>query len=188
MCPNIDYVTFKPGPILIPPPLPQRIYNSAPVRVSLVPPPPLPIVIINIGYGLQVHDERSKSETWAWHREATQYKQWQYDEESQLLADLKYTQGSSSGSMTHTPHVEIIRDVSSCDSKKPGTPSVLMTSEYSALAAGTIVGVDNVQYQMSRAGKWWPRTEGRGGAGAKARFIADKARNNVPPPPPWKKD
>ena len=157
------------------------------MRVSLVPPPPLPIVIINIGYGLQVHDERSESETWAWHREAAQYKQWRDDEE-QLLADLKSTEASGSGSMTHTPYVEIIREVSSTDFKKPGTPSVLMTSEYSALAAGTIVGVDNVQYQMSRAGKWWPRTEGRGGAGAKARFIADKARNNVPPPPPWKKD
>ena len=157
------------------------------MRVSLVPPPPLPIVIINIGYGLQVHDERSESETWAWHREAAQYKQWRDDEE-QLLADLKSTEASGSGSMTHTPYVEIIREVSSTDFKKPGTPSVLMTSEYSALAAGTIVGVDNVQYQMSRAGKWWPRTEGRGGAGAKARLAAAKVSNDAPPPPPWKKD
>ena len=90
--------------------------------------------------------------------------------------------------MGHTAHVEIIREVSSTDFKKPGTPSVLMTSEYSALAAGTIVGVDNVQYQMSRAGKWWPRSEGRSGAGAKARFAATRSRNDVPPPPPWKKD
>ena len=90
--------------------------------------------------------------------------------------------------MNHTPHVEIIREVSSADVKKPGTPRVLMTSEYSALAAGTIVGVDNVQYKMSRAGKWWPRTESRGGAGAKARFQATRSRTDVPPPPPWKKD
>jgi len=146
-------------------------------------------VIINIGYGLQVHDERLKSETWSWNREAAQHKQWRDDEE-QLLADLKSTEasGSGSGSMTHTPTVEIIREVSSTDFKKPGTPSVLMTSEYSALAAGTIVGVDNVQYQMSRAGKWWPRTEGRGGAGAKARLAAAKVSNDAPPPPPWKKD
>ena len=134
----------------------------------------------------QVHDVRAESDSLhdkyghlAWE---AQYKEWGHHHR---YREEHFSEASSS-SRSGVPGVKIIREVNDTDNKKSGPPSVLNSTEYMAMPAGTVVEVEGVQYQMSRAGKWWPRTINRGGAGAKSRFN-DQQRHLTPPPPPWKR-
>ena len=66
-------------------------------------------------------------------------------------------------------------------------PEVLHSEELSSKPAGTVVMVAGLEYQMSRAGKWWPRTTNRGGNVSRRRHfqqqVAAALTRSLPQPP-----